>query len=113
MNSSLSDEAIAVLAEERACLIEGRLDGLATIVARKRHLLERLTIAEISPESLSRLAEESRRNQRLILAATEGARAAVNRLRSLRYADEAFNCYSSEGRRIRFVYPLDGVERRA
>ncbi len=110
MNNSDADELLAALADERSCLMEGRLTDLAAVVERKSHLLEHMSTTGLSRADISRVATECQRNQWLILSALEGVRAAKARIQALLRVDGTFNCYTSEGRQVRFGQDHGGFE---
>jgi flagellar biosynthesis/type III secretory pathway chaperone len=110
MNNRDADELLAILAEERACLMEGRLTSLAEIAERKTRLMAQVPTTALSSADISLVATECQRNERLLLSALEGVRAAKARIQALRRVDGTFNCYTSEGRQVRFGRHHNGFE---
>lgn len=98
----------------RQCLLAGRIDGLAPLVAQLEDAATAaLDGARIEPAGLAELRRQARANEVLIGAAMKGVRAAAERLRALREAGKGLSVYTAEGRTVRHGPPAQGVERRA
>ena len=104
-------EAVArghrLLEDERAELLAGRLAGLGDLAAAKGELLETLeaTIPRCpgtpaARHALTRLIEESRRNERLIAAAISGVGAAHRRIAAISATRRGDVAYAADGSRI-------------
>jgi flagellar biosynthesis/type III secretory pathway chaperone len=91
--------ALADLLEaEREKLLAGDLLGLERLVDRKQSLLTRLSRTEPDPVALSGLRRDLDRNARLLAAAGQGIRDAIDRVRQLAEPAPLFT-YDGTGRR--------------
>ncbi|MCP4822621.1 MAG: flagellar biosynthesis protein FlgN [Shimia sp.] len=108
----MSDEAVEfplidslqdLLDEERAALIEGKLDALPDLLTRKEALFEELTILqeeeEIDADDLAPLQDGFARNQQLLESAQAGLRATQERMGTLRRVRTTFESYDNRGQR--------------
>lgn len=108
----MSDEAVEfplidslqdLLEDERAALIEGKLDALPDLLERKEALFEELTALqeeeEIDADDLAPLFEGFARNQKLLESAQAGLRATQERMGTLRRVRTSFESYDNRGQR--------------
>ena len=109
------DALDALLEEERTALMQGDLDRIGDLIARKEALFDLL--AEIDPQDapdVSGLRAKTLRNQAMLDAALQGIRAVAERMRSLRRVRDALETYDSQGRRTAIPAPaVRQVEKRA
>lgn len=101
------EQALALLGEEKRVFLEGRYEQLATIIAAKTDVLERLE--RIIPgaarngrfiAALKHLIDESRRNELLIQAAQQGLSHARRRLKAIHDMQSGAVAYAEDGSRI-------------
>ena len=103
-----------LLDEERAALIAGRLDRIATLGAEKDALLVDLPSLDGGPADLARLRGKAERNERLMASALDGIRMVSDRLATMRRLRDQLDTYDQTGRRNPITPPRPGkVERRA
>lgn len=99
----LIDSFQELLEEERAALIEGKLDALPDLLERKEALFEELTQLqeddEIDTDDLAPLQEGFARNQRLLESAQAGLQATQERMTTLRRVRTSFESYDNRGQR--------------
>ncbi len=103
----------ALLDEERAALIAGRLDSLARLADRKAELVE--TISADDPDQLQTLRDKAERNHQLLAAAQAGIRAAHRRIQDISAchgAQPAGFGYDAKGRPAAIPGPA-ALERRS
>ncbi len=105
----------ALLEEERAALIAGRLDGLNRLLAEKEMLIDRInamgTLARVQIEALERKVI---RNRDLLESAREGIGAVAARMAELRRVRQGLETYDRAGQKRR--HPVRGraqLEKRA
>jgi flagellar biosynthesis/type III secretory pathway chaperone len=100
-------DLLSILAEERTCLMQGRLNELPGIAGRKATALQALvglpSERQLPQERLAPLLVEARANERLLSAALAGLRAAIGRFRALQSATPALTAYTRDGRAVRHV----------
>ena len=99
----LIDSFRELLDEERAALIEGKLDALPDLLERKEALFEDLAALqeeeEIDADDLAPLQEGFARNQQLLESAQAGLRATQERMGTLRRVRTSFESYDNRGQR--------------
>ena len=90
-----------LLNQERAVLVEGKLEELAGLLTRKTSLIEALgknaVEGTIIPASLKQKAE---RNQALLEAAQEGLKQVSKRLATIRNLHGRLQTYDADGRTL-------------
>lgn len=91
----------ALLEEERRLILSGDYRGLEPLTEQKAALLAVIdTVAESAERrDLARLARAARRNQTLLVAASEGLRAAMRRLAELQNLHSGRGTYGAGGQR--------------
>jgi flagellar biosynthesis/type III secretory pathway chaperone len=112
-SAALIDELEDMLAEERRKLVAGEIEALGRLAEAKEALLARLARAEPGKAALARLRRASRRNGELMVAASSGIRAALNRLASLTAGPPPLMSYDHAGRPRAIGEPAGSVSRRA
>ena len=99
----LIDSLQDLLDEERAALIEGKLDALPDLLTRKEALFEELTTLreeeEIDADDLAPLQYGFARNQQLLESAQAGLRATQARMGTMRRVRTTFESYDNRGQR--------------
>lgn len=102
----------ALLDDERALLLKGKLDALPAILDQKRKLIEGL---ETSPHTdLSDLQSKLTRNHALLSSAMEGIQRVSNRLETLKQMRQSLETYDRQGHRRSITAIKPGrMERRA
>lgn len=99
----LIDSLQELLEDERAALIEGKMDALPDLLERKEALFEELTALqeeeEIVADDLAPLQEGFARNQKLLESAQAGLRATQERMGTLRRVRTSFESYDNRGQR--------------
>ena len=99
----LIDSFRELLDEERAALIEGKLDALPDLLERKEALFEDLAALqeeeEIDADDLAPLQEGFARNQQLLESAQAGLRATQERMGTLRRVRTSFESCDNRGQR--------------
>ncbi|MEZ5673954.1 MAG: flagellar biosynthesis protein FlgN [Thalassovita sp.] len=102
----------SLLDEERALLLNGKLDKLPELLDRKRTLVERL---DSPPRTdLSDLHAKLTRNHALLSSAMDGIRRVSERLETLKQIHRSLETYDSQGHRRSIGSPHTGrMERRA
>ena len=92
---------------ERSLLLRGAFDGLARLSADKQELLVSLEAAmarvhgtETVREALAALIDDSRRNERIILAARQGVAAARRRIKTIIATGRGAVAYDRDGSAI-------------
>ncbi|PKP85058.1 MAG: flagellar biosynthesis protein FlgN [Alphaproteobacteria bacterium HGW-Alphaproteobacteria-2] len=109
----LLDRVEALLEDERAALLAGRLDRLAPLLAEKERLADLLGKAPAGrPDRLARLARLAARNQALIEAALGGLRRAAARAAACRGGVRQLDTYDAQGARQSFAFGRTRLERR-
>jgi hypothetical protein len=90
----------ALLEQERAFLLEGDLEGLATLLPVKEKLVEiLLSDALTNRDTIEPLEDKLKRNQLLLDGALDGIRAVAARLAALRQVRSALDTYDAQGRK--------------
>lgn len=112
--SSVQDgiEALERLLDvERHAIRAGAFVELADIVSQKEALVGKL--GGVSAEGLAHLRGKAEQNQRLLVAALKGVRAAQRRLDMIQRASRSLNSYDALGRARTIGSGGPNVERRA
>ncbi len=91
-----------LLEREHALLTDGNLDGAFRLAPRKQRLLDHPAISGAVPDrdnalKARRVREKAMRNGRLLTAALEGVRAAMNELEKLARGPAPLNTYGRDG----------------
>ena len=104
-----------LLDDERDALLEGNLDQVSRLVARKETLIERLAQVDRTDRgAILELNVKFERNQALLRSALEGIRSVTRRLAMLRRVRTSLDTYDSRGaRRSIEMSPETSVEKRA
>lgn len=102
----------ALLDDERALLLKGKLDALPALLERKRKLIEGL---EMPPQTdLSDLQSKLTRNHALLSSAMEGIQRVSDRLETLKQMRQSLETYDRQGHRRSITAIQPGrMERRA
>lgn len=109
----LLDRIEALLEEERAALLAGRLDRLVPLLAEKERLAGRLgKTAGVSADRLGRLARLAARNQALVEAALTGLGRAAARVAACRGGAGRLDTYDVRGVRQSLAPDQKRLERR-
>lgn len=105
----------SVLEKERAFLLQGDLEGLATLLPVKEKLVELLlSDAPANRAQITPLEGKLKRNQLLLDGALEGIRAVAVRLAALRQVRSALDTYDAHGRKQRVgITSGSKIEKRA
>lgn len=111
----LLDELDTLLERERITLLEGRLDGLAGLLAEKEDLIESLAALDIDPDQqqLEGLRGKADRNRHLMDSALRGIRSVTTRLGTMRRLRQSLETYDRSGQRTTIATGSGQVERRA
>jgi len=88
-----------LLDRERAAVLDGDLEVLRRLVARKERLTSALSKAAPEAAAVARLRDKADRNRVLLEAAGRGIRAAGARLQALRRGPGDFQTYDRSGQR--------------
>ena len=101
--SELVEALTSVLEEERAVLIEGKLDALEDLLARKEALFEELEAQQeketLDLDSLAPLQDLFRRNHALLESTQRGIRATTERMGAMRRVRTSLETYTNTGQR--------------
>lgn len=104
---SLIEQGHDLMARERSLLLRGELDGLARLSADKHGLLVSLEAAMARVHgtgpvrtALAALIADSRRNERIILAARQGIAAARRRIEAIIATSRGAVAYDRDGSAI-------------
>ena len=111
---TLLEQLDDLVQEERDALLQGHLDSISDILARKEAMIDAL--AELHPprDALERLQEHMNRNQALFDKTLEGIRNVANRLSALRRLRKSLDTYDEHGRKTEMADPqASRLERRA
>lgn len=113
--NGLMQEIETLLEQERTALIEGRLDDLVSLIARKEELANVLADAPLGgSEALQHLQGKAARNQAMLDSALRGIKSVSMRLSTIRKVRESLESYDENGRRITIETPRAGsLEKRA
>lgn len=99
---SLINEIHDLLDTEKDALIQGQLELLGPLAARKENLISELSAAASeSPEKLDQFQEKLARNQLLLNSAMQGVKAVADRLSNLQRVRQGLETYDSTGRKSR------------
>ena len=104
-----------LLDEERAALLDGKLDQIGRMLKRKESLIDVLNGSDqFDIEALSNLNIKVVRNQGLLTSALEGIQSVTDRLAAMRRIKNSLDTYDARGQRKEIDMPLKGVvEKRA
>ncbi|MDA5557423.1 flagellar biosynthesis protein FlgN [Shimia sp. MMG029] len=99
----LVESLTTLLEEERSILIEGKLDALEALLARKEALFEELEeLQEEDPidlDTLAPLQDLFRRNHALLESTQSGLRATQERMGTMRRVRTSLETYTNTGQR--------------
>lgn len=87
----------AILDTEREAIVDGRLEEIETLIARKEQALEAARLADSNPDALRRLREKAQRNEQLLNGAMTGLRRAIGRIEEIRRGNAGLNTYTQSG----------------
>ena len=104
-----------LLDDEKAALMDGALDNLPALLARKQALLEKVTqLGPDAGDNLAGLQQKTLRNQTLLDAALDGIRSVSERVAALRRVRASLDTYDREGQVLRVsAKSATHLERRA
>ncbi len=104
-----------VLDAERAALLQGKLDEVSRLHARKEGLIDTLNRFEFEdPTALGALHGKVERNQELLNSALDGLRSVARRLVAIRRVRQSLDTYDSFGKKRTVDVRTGGsVEKRA
>lgn len=89
-----------LLDEERAALLDGKLDQIGRMLKRKEYLIDVLNGSDqFEIEALSDLNIKVVRNQGLLTSALEGIQSVADRLAVMRRIKNSLDTYDAQGRR--------------
>lgn len=105
----------ALLAVERAAVLEADYGVLAELAPKKARLIERLEAAGLDGEALAQAGAGLRRNQTLLAAALAGLREASGRSEARRAVAASFSTYDRTGAlsTVRGAAAGSGLEKKA
>jgi hypothetical protein len=105
----------ALLERERASLINGDLDIIATMLPEKEKLIAQINGSEVEqPGDFSDLHAKITRNQALLDSAMEGIRTVSRRMSTLQRLQKSLDTYDSHGRKSDIIATgISSVEKRA
>ncbi len=99
-SQELIDELDSILEEERDALIQGQLEKLESLLARKDVLISELNAHDaLDRESLIGVHEKVSRNQVLLDSAMQGIRTVAARMQELRKVRKGLDVYDKAGRK--------------
>ena len=112
---SLIDDLDDLLEQERAALIDGDLERISRLLARKEGLIDALNMrAALDQADLAPLHAKVTRNQALLNSAMEGIRAVASGMSALRRARQGLETYDRTGTKHQITTgDAHTVERRA
>ena len=97
------DELDTLLDQERQALVDGDLEQIGRLVARKADLIGRINLLDTLERSqLAQVHDKVTRNQVLLHSAMEGIRAVASRMADLRSVRQGLETYDRAGRKNRF-----------
>lgn len=104
-----------LLDAERAALLDGKLDEVSRLHARKEGLIDALNRLEVQDrEDFEALHTKVARNQALLNSALEGIRSVARRLAAIRRVRGSLETYDSLGRKCSVdMRPGGSLEKRA
>lgn len=111
--SDIVDRLEALLEDERIALLAGDFKEVNRIAARKEALVEEARSHPNIPGLLKKLTRNNKRNQALLGAAIEGARAAARRLERLNDVGTHLTTYDSAGQTRKLRTKPGSLERKA
>ncbi len=104
----------ALLEEERTALLNGQLDRVGKMLAKKTRLVENLNEQRAEPDEVKALKAKVSRNQQLLQGSLEGVRRVAERLEALRRVRDRLDTYGADGKRKEVATDRpSSVERRA
>ena len=103
----------ALLTEERAVLLSGKLTALPDLAADRDRLLAEIAQGTGDRARLQRLRTLALRNTELARAARDGVQAAIARLSAIRAAAGPIGSYSADGARVHIGADRPAFERKA
>lgn len=111
----LMDTLDDLLEAERAALIAGDLEKLASMLARKESLIDALNKAEAADvKMLQAIDQKLKRNQDLLNSALEGIRKVARRMAAFRRVRASLETYDANGdKKIIDVNTNTSIEKRA
>lgn len=112
---ALIDELDTLLDQERHALIDGDLDMLGRMLARKQGLISNINKMDLlERDRLVHVHEKITRNQELLNSSMEGIQAVAKRMADLRRVRQGLETYDQKGRKTRFeTQSRSSVEKRA
>lgn len=110
MRRASYQNAMKLLAEERAALRAGHLAQVADLTSQKTDLMRDLTALRLSADDAAKLRESARHNAKLLEAALQGMRDAQARLAALRAVRAGLNIYDENGGRQTVAKARGGFE---
>lgn len=113
MTDGVSEQLLALLAQERRMIRAGELSELPAIAAQKGVLTVRLETAQIPVATMRKIASALQTNAALLTAARDGVKAAVGRLGALRAVREGLSLYTADGTRQTVARTPSGLEHKA
>jgi flagellar biosynthesis/type III secretory pathway chaperone len=88
----------ALLEDERAALLAGDLEKVASLLERKEAIIDALALLDAADaEALQSLNKKLHRNQALLDQALEGIRSVAKRLSALRQVRRSLDTYDEKG----------------
>jgi hypothetical protein len=97
---SLIDRLDTILEDERRALLEGDLEAIGTLLARKEPLIDALNAeGPVVRAGIVALEEKVRRNQALLDGALEGIRNVAGRMAAFRKIRRTLETYDKTGRK--------------
>ncbi|WP_299378271.1 flagellar biosynthesis protein FlgN [uncultured Tateyamaria sp.] len=119
----MKDDAIAhivdalddLLDAERAALLQGNLDDVSRLHARKERLIDALNREDaLDAQSFLPLQNKVARNQDLLNSALEGVRSVARRLAAIRRVRKSLETYDAQGKKTQVDIRTErSVEKRA
>jgi len=104
-----------LLDAERAALLQGNLDDVSRLHARKERLIDALNSEDaLDTQSFLPLQDKVARNQDLLNSALEGVRSVARRLAAIRRVRKSLETYDAKGKKTQVeIRPEQSVEKRA
>ena len=113
MHDTPADSLLTLLAQERAALRTGDLTRLSDFATRKAQLSQDLAQASLGRVMALRIGQALAHNERLLVAACDGIRAARARLAALKDVRNGLNLYTAQGDRTTVARRPDSLEHKA
>lgn len=108
-----ADLLLGLLEEERGLLVAGDLSRLPDVRSRTQEALAALRGRSVAPAVLDDLQKRAARNEKLIVSAQLGLRAAIRRLDDCRRAASGLTTYGPDGQVTTAKESQGRLERRA